>query len=80
MSASPTDAADPGRAPPASAPPSGAVFRRRLSEAGWSLLLLAPALFLLAALFAYPLVLSVMSAFTVDGAASLGNFGRVLEL
>ena len=80
MSASPTDAADPGRAPPASVPPSVAVFRRRPSEAGWSLLLLAPALFLLAALFAYPLVLSVTSAFTVDGAASLGNFGRVLEL
>lgn len=47
---------------------------------GWSLLLLAPALVLLAALFAYPLALSVTSAFTVEGEASLGNFGRVLEL
>lgn len=78
MSASPTEATNAGRAPAAPASP----FRdgRNLSEAGWSLLLLTPALFLLAALFAYPLALSVTSAFTVEGEASLGNFGRVLEL
>jgi putative spermidine/putrescine transport system permease protein len=44
----------------------------------WALLLLAPALALLAALFAYPLALSLLSAFTEDkGAAGVGNFQRV---
>jgi len=80
MSASPTDAQASGRmrAAPAPAPTIG---KGRLPESAWALLLLAPALFLLAVLFLYPLALSLLSAFTDgSGAISLDNFGRVFEL
>ncbi|MBZ0228005.1 MAG: ABC transporter permease subunit [Bauldia sp.] len=74
MSGSPTDARDAGRAPKAPA-------RRSLPQSGWSLLLLAPALLLLAALFVYPLALSLVSAFTDEaGSLSFASFGKVLEL
>jgi ABC-type spermidine/putrescine transport system permease subunit I len=52
-----------------------------LSEAAWSLVLVAPALLLLAALFVYPLAVSLVSAFAGDdGGFSLAHFGKVLEL
>jgi putative spermidine/putrescine transport system permease protein len=45
------------------------------------ILLVAPALALVLALFVYPLGLSLVSAFeTKDGAATLGNFAKVAEL
>ncbi len=54
---------------------------KRVPEATWALLLLAPALALLAALFVYPLVLSLHSAFTDgEGTWGLDNFSRVLDL
>lgn len=77
MSASPTDAHAGERTRDASAPAPAA----RLPEWAFALLLLAPALVLLAALFLYPLGLSVVSAFTDrDGTFGLANFGKVLEL
>jgi len=81
MSASPTDARTAGRAASSALSQSRADGGRRRSQALWAVLLLAPALGLLAALFVYPLALSLHSAFTdVDGAADLGNFRRVFEL
>jgi ABC-type sugar transport system permease subunit len=82
MSASPNDAHASGRTQQASAPAlTIGAGKRRLPESAWSLLLLAPALILLAALFLYPLALSLLSAFTDgDGAVSFDNFGRVFEL
>jgi putative spermidine/putrescine transport system permease protein len=45
------------------------------------LLLVAPALTMVLALFVYPLALSLVSAFTVgDGQPGLGNFVKALEL
>lgn len=80
MSASPTDAPARERARQASAP-AAPIERRRLSQAALSLLLLAPALTLLAALFVYPLALSLVSAFTDGtGTFTLVNFGKVFEL
>ena len=47
----------------------------------WGLLLLAPALALLAALFAYPLVLSIVGAFTdKEGNVSAANYQKIFEL
>jgi putative spermidine/putrescine transport system permease protein len=82
MSASPTDAEASGRTQLASASaPTIGLGKGRLSESTWSLILLAPALFLLAVLFLYPLALSLLSAFTDgSGAISLDNFDRVLQL
>lgn len=81
MSASPTDAPAPGSDSEAPAEISLAATRRPLREAVWPLILLAPALLLLLALFVYPLVLSLVSAFTDDtGVPDLGAFDRVFEL
>jgi len=44
------------------------------------MLLLAPALALLVALFAFPISVSLLSAFSDGGAYSLGNFARSFEL
>ena len=46
-----------------------------------ALLLVAPALVMVLALFVYPLGMSLVSAFTTkDGAPSLDNFAKALEL
>jgi putative spermidine/putrescine transport system permease protein len=52
-----------------------------IPEGAWGLLLLAPALALLAALFAYPLALSIIGAFT-DKAGNLSgtNYRKIFEL
>ena len=78
MSVSPTEAASAGRAKTSASRFTSRPVARPLPQSVWALLLLAPALALLAALFAYPLVLSLLSAFTEDkGAAGVGNFERV---
>ena len=81
MSASPTEAERAGRA--ISPAPSETLGRatRRVPESVWAILLLAPALALLAALFVYPLALSLHSAVSdADGVLGFGNFRRVFEL
>lgn len=81
MSASPTETKSTGRAASSALSQARADGGRRRSQAIWAVLLLAPALALLAALFVYPLALSLGSAFSdADGAASLDNFRRVFEL
>lgn len=80
MRKSPTEAAVAERALPA--PPLTGEGRaaRRMPEAVWALLLLAPALTLLAALFIYPLALSLKSAVTdASGVLSPVNFATVLD-
>ncbi len=79
MSVSPTEATGTGRAAtPAPTETTGRL--RRLPQAVWAILLLAPALILLAALFVYPLVLSLQSAVTdVEGALDFSNFSRAFE-
>jgi ABC-type spermidine/putrescine transport system permease subunit I len=55
--------------------------QRRVPESAWALLLLTPALLLLAALFVYPLALSLTSAFSSrDGRFSTENFHKIFEL
>ena len=57
------------------------VRQRRVPESAWALLLLTPALLLLAALFVYPLALSLTSAFSSrDGRFSTENFQKIFEL
>ena len=57
------------------------VRQRRVPESAWALLLLTPALLLLAALFVYPLALSLTSAFSSrDGRFSTENFEKIFEL
>jgi ABC-type spermidine/putrescine transport system permease subunit I len=46
----------------------------------FALLLVAPAFLMVAALFLFPLALSVGTAFTVAGAPGLGNFTKAFEL
>jgi ABC-type sugar transport system permease subunit len=47
----------------------------------FGLLLVAPALALVATLFLYPLAISIASAFSYpDGGVGLGNFAKALEL
>lgn len=80
MSASPTDA-EAGERIGSASPPAVRAGGRRFPERALALLLLAPALILLAALFLYPLVLSLISAFTDRGGGiGLDNFHRVFEL
>jgi putative spermidine/putrescine transport system permease protein len=83
----PTRTASPSRPPPSRAREgtgeldSAGPARGRLPDWAAALLLLAPALLLLAALFLYPLVLSLVSAFTDRGGGlGLDNFRRVFEL
>jgi ABC-type spermidine/putrescine transport system permease subunit I len=80
MSASPTEAESAGRAAaPAPFEAPGRVGRR-VPEAIWAILLLTPALALMAALFVYPLALSLHSAVSdSDGAFGFGNFRRVFD-
>lgn len=80
MNASPTEAARAGRALPPAPPPTDSPAARRVPEAAWAVLLLAPALLLLAALFVYPLALSLKSAVSdAGGALSPINFLNVLD-
>jgi putative spermidine/putrescine transport system permease protein len=81
MSASPTEAARPGRAEaPAPVLTLKSPAARRIPEAAWALVLLTPALLLLAALFVYPLALSLKSAVSdASGALSPINFLSVLD-
>ena len=80
MRKSPTEAAVAERALPAPPLTTDGPASRRIPEAGWALLLLAPALLLLAALFVYPLALSLKSAVTgADGALSPANFLTVFD-
>jgi ABC-type spermidine/putrescine transport system permease subunit I len=80
MSASPTEAAGPGRTDGAAPTLTESPAAWRLPEAAWALLLLTPALLLLAALFVYPLALSLKSAVTdADGALSPANFLTVFD-
>ncbi len=78
MSASPTEAETDGRAPAAPAFfPSAAA---RVPQAVWALVLLAPALALLATLFVYPLLLSLKSSVSdASGALTIANFQTVLD-
>ena len=80
MSALPTDVAETGRATVPAPSTTLDSRRRRIPEAVWAMLLLAPALALLAALFVYPLALSLVSAVSdADGALGFGNFQRVFS-
>lgn len=80
MNASPTEAARPGRAEAPAPTLADSLAARRIPEAVWALLLLTPALVLLAALFVYPLALSLKSSVTdASGALSPANFLIVLD-
>ncbi len=80
MNASPTETARPGRAETPAPTLAYTPAARRMPEAAWALLLLTPALVLLAALFVYPLALSLKSSVTdASGALSPGNFLTVLD-
>lgn len=61
--------------------PSAAARREELRAKLFALLLVAPALAVVVALFVYPLGYSLVSAFTDrDGAATFDNFARAFEL
>lgn len=77
------DADGRGRRAPALADSIGVIgaVQRLVPQSAWALLLLTPALLLLAALFVYPLALSLTSAFSSrDGAFSTENFQKIFEL
>jgi ABC-type spermidine/putrescine transport system permease subunit I len=81
MNASRTDAEAIRPEKAGSIPTEASPASRRIPESVWALALLAPALLLLAALFLYPLSLSVASAFTErTGDGGTGNFARAFEL
>lgn len=80
MSASPIETVSSGRVTTPAPFGTAHRVRRRVPETVWAVLLLTPALVLLAALFAYPLVLSVQSAVTDRGGAlGVSNFQRAFE-
>jgi putative spermidine/putrescine transport system permease protein len=80
MSVSPTEATSARRATTTASRTASWAAARPIPQSVWAVLLLAPALVLLAALFAYPLALSLLSAFSDgEGAVGVGNFGRVFE-
>jgi putative spermidine/putrescine transport system permease protein len=51
-----------------------------MSQRSFGFLLVAPALGVILLLFVYPLLYSIVGAFTVDGGFGLGNFARSLDL